>query len=333
MNFGGSEHGTDVAPFPGGSASDRAGPRGRGPASRPSGRLPAAESSESPMLRCTENGTYYSKYFKKLVNFGNQSLRNFDVMLKLATLRVASASTMRPRPSPENMRLALHFANAITRKKHGDGDPNLSIERNGDTSIHSLLRKCCQSCGEGKPLGISELQLNKHLSKNGYVSVRQRNRIKGTKDQWEKGYFRWHNRCWVDPIKEEAHLRFSLYELERLASPGKIWTHRVIIILMETVHGSCGQMIAREQLRPRHRIVLDEPGLQPWTSLRNIRPEIGFLALFSYQVLIRICGRCIFVAESDSRAAGCERERPRCTHARNATGPRGESPLTVIHHS
>jgi hypothetical protein len=281
------------------------------------------------MLRCTENGTYYSRYFKKLFNL---AINRFGI-LKLAKLRVASASTMRPRPSPENMRLALHFANAITRKKQGDGDSNLSIERNGDTSIHSLLRKCCQSCGEGKPLGISELQLNKHLSKNGYVSVRQRNRIKGTKDQWEKGYFRWHNRCWVDPIKEEANLRFSLYELERLASPGKIWTHRVIIILMETVHGSCGQMIAREQLRPRHRIVLDEPGLQPWTSLRNIRPEIGFLALFSYQVLIQICGRCIFVAESDSRAAGCERERPRCTHARNATGPRGESPLTVIHHS
>ena len=194
---------------------------------------------------------------------------------------------VRPKPSFEILKVALNFANAVTKDKLQAADCNNSIDVHGSESIYSLLCECFPSLGQGK-FALSEKQLNKHLVKHGYIPFRHRNRIKGTKDQWDRGCYRWKNRCWVDPAQDLTHLKACLDELDLPTQSLKISVLNVSVQFLENMFGgflSKSAMARSRVWQPRrHRLLLGEAGIRPCATMARIRPELAPLLNYFYHV-------------------------------------------------
>jgi hypothetical protein len=149
---------------------------------------------------------------------------------------------MRPKASQLHLHIAAAFANAITVR---NDDTKINLENNihavkcrGPTSIFSALNICIpdivRQSVDGNILlkgAVSEIELNKFLSRSGYISSRLRNRIKGTKDKWTKGFQRWKFLRWLDPRNPEElrHLRTQLAEIP-IRFPGSYFIHESRLI-------------------------------------------------------------------------------------------------------
>ncbi len=116
---------------------------------------------------------------------------------------------MRPKASQKHLQIAAAFANAVTvrsddSKSNQEIFPHLLCK--GPKSIFSALKVCIPDivrqsghCTNVLNDAVSEIELNKFLSRCGYVSIRHRNRVRGTKDKWTKGFHRWRFLRWLDP--------------------------------------------------------------------------------------------------------------------------------------
>jgi hypothetical protein len=130
---------------------------------------------------------------------------------------------VRPKASEKNLKIAADFADAITTRipKNDEKKQNMQVTCKGSNSIFAALRFCLPKItrhpNEAVLLhrnGVSEIELNKYLIKNGYESSRHRRRIYGT-NRWCKGILLWTNIRWIDPeIPEELEaMNFHLEEL------------------------------------------------------------------------------------------------------------------------
>ncbi len=121
---------------------------------------------------------------------------------------------MRPKASQRHLQIAAAFADAITVRS----DETKCIHEKfpcvvkckGPTSIFSALKVCIpdivrlsDECSFALKDTVSEIELNKFLARSGYISSRYRNRIRGTKDKWTKGFQRWRFLRWLDPRNPE----------------------------------------------------------------------------------------------------------------------------------
>ena len=106
----------------------------------------------------------------------------------------------------------------------------------GPTSIFAALKVCIPDIvrlsdefsfsGYILKDAVSEIELNKFLSRSGYLSSRYRNRIRGTKDKWTKGFQRWKFLRWLDPRNPEELRQLSTQIGEiRKRFPGSYTIH------------------------------------------------------------------------------------------------------------
>jgi hypothetical protein len=211
---------------------------------------------------------------------------------------------VRPKPSHEKLRLAVFFANAVTRERiQSNDDCNLLIDRKGDTSIFNLICTCLPCFDSQQRDVVTEVQFNKHLVKCGYIPFRYRNRIRGTTDQWEKGLPRWKNRCWANPFNDDeltliqSRLKAlrDLFPDERI-SPEEIVKHLIAIVRQ---HIRESQVPRNHSQRFQCRLLLGEYAIKPCPALAFLRPEFAFLALSFYQVrMFAVLGRQMSSPES-----------------------------------
>jgi hypothetical protein len=85
-----------------------------------------------------------------------------------------------------------------------------SVSCRGKKSVFGLLAACVPDllrssdvCGIKNRNGITETELNKYLVKCGYCKLRNRKRIKGTRDKWDAGCSKWQDREWMNPLDED----------------------------------------------------------------------------------------------------------------------------------
>ena len=112
---------------------------------------------------------------------------------------------VRAKASAENLEIAAKFADAITIRQSQRKITGL-INCKGSSSIFAALRQCLPSLTRlpkdsalNYSEAVSEIELNKHLVRLGYVSYRHRHRIRGTKDKWSKGLQRWRGIRFINP--------------------------------------------------------------------------------------------------------------------------------------
>jgi hypothetical protein len=133
---------------------------------------------------------------------------------------------MRPKASQQNLHIAGAFANAITVWSDDSKINHESVAHvvkcKGSTSIFSALKVCIpeivrfsDDSRNFMKEAVSEIELNKFLTRSGYISSRYRNRVKGTRDKWAQGFHRWKYIRWIDPRnpKELRQLRTQLAEI------------------------------------------------------------------------------------------------------------------------
>jgi hypothetical protein len=149
---------------------------------------------------------------------------------------------MRPKASQLHLRIAAEFANAVTMrteesKLSQDFFPYI-VRCKGPTSIFSALKVCIPdivrlSDDSSYILkdAVSEIELNKFLARSGYTSTRHRNRVRGTKDKWTKGFQRWRFRRWLDPRNpdELRQLHICIAEINNLF-PGSHSIHETELV-------------------------------------------------------------------------------------------------------
>lgn len=202
---------------------------------------------------------------------------------------------VRPKASQEKLQFALLFADAISTNsiKEG-GDCRFLVDRKGDASIFSLLSSCLPNLVDIQYRdAVTQVQLNKHLVKCGYIPFRQRNRIKGTTDQWDRGVSRWKNRRWVDPNDKHdlSHLQMRLQDLRKLIYPETIATETVIKHLkgIHRLNSNNTPMCRIPKLvcssRLLRRLQLGELSMKPCPAFKLMRSELAILATSFYQVL------------------------------------------------
>ena len=195
---------------------------------------------------------------------------------------------VRAKASTDSLTTGLYFANAVSLERDSGDEYRHLIDRRGNATIFAVLKKCLPNLVDGcNRQALSEVQLNKFLVKNGYIPFRQRNRVKGTIDQWEKGQLRWKNRRWVNPADDHdlSHLKHCLSKLEFRIPSAKIDIDHVVSCLSAVVRGSPEVIsLPRNRMWTNHRLILGETGMQPCPTLRLLRPEFAVLALSFYQV-------------------------------------------------
>jgi hypothetical protein len=115
---------------------------------------------------------------------------------------------MRAKGYLEYLKIGLDFANALTVPMGDDeytGKYPTVVKCKGRNSVFAALSStipCIVRLGavSKSPKGaISESEFCRFLNKSGYISYRQRSRIRGTTDKWNKGVLRWRYRRWRDP--------------------------------------------------------------------------------------------------------------------------------------
>ncbi|EKX54303.1 hypothetical protein GUITHDRAFT_99780 [Guillardia theta CCMP2712] len=84
----------------------------------------------------------------------------------------------RPIASEHNKKIGLTFANIVTEKVPGKGSHSI-IDRAGKYSIFRALSICCPASVRNEDPyvgrhGMTEIEFNKHLEKNGFVKMRTR---------------------------------------------------------------------------------------------------------------------------------------------------------------
>ena len=72
--------------------------------------------------------------------------------------------------------------------------------------LPALVRQGSESSEKGS---VSEIELFKFLRRIGYSSFRFRHRIRGTTDQWSKGFQRWKNLRWIQMENSLEMRRFK----------------------------------------------------------------------------------------------------------------------------
>ncbi len=128
---------------------------------------------------------------------------------------------MRPKASQQHLQIAAAFANAVTvccdeSKINHDFFPHV-VKCKGPTSIFAALKVCIPDIVRLSDEyseyilkdAVSEIELNKFLARSGYLSSRYRNRIRGAKDKWTKGFQRWKFLRWLDPRNPEELRQLS----------------------------------------------------------------------------------------------------------------------------
>lgn len=210
---------------------------------------------------------------------------------------------VRSKGSPENLGLALAFANAVTRNIDDAADHVYLVDKKGNAAIYLLMIRCLPHLGQNQSRdSLSEIEFNKHLQKNGYVPYRKRNRIKGTVDQWQKGTYRWRNRRWIDPWShgDISYLSHRLTEFSRYDACVEIKSVLNLLVEMHLTDssGSCSKIksdgvvtnaISNQVIRyctAYHRISLLESRLTLCPILRRIPSFVASLAVSFYQVEI-----------------------------------------------
>ena len=133
---------------------------------------------------------------------------------------------MRTKASQLHLHIAAAFANAVTVRNSDEQWPldSLYVNYRGPSSIFSalkvsipqIIRLSASDDHKGKKGAVSEIELNKFLARSGYISIRHRNRIKGTKNKWTKGFRRWKHLRWADTRNSEElrELRAKLEEIQ-----------------------------------------------------------------------------------------------------------------------
>eukprot|EP00287_Rhodomonas_sp_CCMP768_P028302 CAMPEP_0202853164 /NCGR_PEP_ID=MMETSP1389-20130828/90342_1 /ASSEMBLY_ACC=CAM_ASM_000865 /TAXON_ID=302021 /ORGANISM="Rhodomonas sp., Strain CCMP768" /LENGTH=355 /DNA_ID=CAMNT_0049531707 /DNA_START=45 /DNA_END=1113 /DNA_ORIENTATION=- len=113
----------------------------------------------------------------------------------------------RPSASPENRAFSIFFAHAITKKSNSRLD---FVARSGPLSLFSALHKMFPAYartedGQGFRDGVSEVQLNKELQKNGFERVRDRRTcaIRKSDDPIGAGMYMFSHLQWKDPSQPE----------------------------------------------------------------------------------------------------------------------------------
>jgi hypothetical protein len=117
---------------------------------------------------------------------------------------------VRPRASERNLAFAFSLADALLKKGRAQGK---FVPCRGKNSVFELLAACVpdlvrrsDECRITNRNGITETELNKYLAKCGYRKSRNRKRIKGTRDKWDAGCPKWHDREWMNPDdKDDVH--------------------------------------------------------------------------------------------------------------------------------
>jgi hypothetical protein len=118
---------------------------------------------------------------------------------------------MRAKGSSEFLEIALDFANALTMHKDAElrMRNNLVVNCKGSNSIFAVLSLSIPGLvrtEDGKRTmrgAISETELCKFLIRSGYISYRERTRVKGTKDKWNKTVLRWKHRRWINLLNPD----------------------------------------------------------------------------------------------------------------------------------
>lgn len=151
-------------------------------------------------------------------------------MFFLVLVKVLS---MRAKGSSDNLMIGLEFANAITiyqdyEKASCNG---VAVNCKGKNSVFAALSVCLpdlvriEDTRKALRGAISETELCKFLIRSGYVPYRQRSRVKGTKDKWNKTVLQWKHRRWINPLNPEEcmTLKAKLAALQdRLCHSGSI---------------------------------------------------------------------------------------------------------------
>jgi hypothetical protein len=149
---------------------------------------------------------------------------------------------MRPKASPQHLQIAAAFANAVTIRS---SEPKLNnevfpfvVKCKGPTSVFSALKVCIPDIVRSSndysytiKDAVSEIELNKFLVRSGYVSLRHRSRVKGTKDKWTKGFQRWRFLRWLDPRNPEelSQLKENIAEIPN-RFPGSYSIHETELV-------------------------------------------------------------------------------------------------------
>jgi hypothetical protein len=165
--------------------------------------------------------------------------------------------SMRPKASELHLNIAAAFAKAVTLTLNDDSKLNSpNVKCKGPTSIFSALKVCIPEIVRLPNsdcilhnTAVSEIELNKFLSRSGFVSSRCRNRVKGTTDKWTKGFQRWKSIRWLDPRSPEelSQLQTKLAEISDLSNAAYSIHESQLIHFISNLHfieGDCPQ--------PRH---------------------------------------------------------------------------------
>ena len=154
---------------------------------------------------------------------------------------------MRPKASQHNLQLAAAFADCLTVRRDESIVDTAAIHCKGPASLFAALQAgipevVCTGTGCRLNGSISEIELNKFLSRSGYLSFRFRHRIRGTKDRWSKGEQLWKCIRWIDP-REPAELNLAKRKLALLKTrfPGPHYAHDddILAFLFSVTGQSC----------------------------------------------------------------------------------------------
>mmetsp|Transcript_51671 Transcript_51671/g.121306 ORF Transcript_51671/g.121306 Transcript_51671/m.121306 type:complete len:327 (-) Transcript_51671:52-1032(-) len=113
----------------------------------------------------------------------------------------------RPSASAENRAFSVFFAHAVTKKSHSRLD---FVARSGPLSLFSSLARMFPAYartedGQGFRDGVSEVQFNKELQKNGFLRVRDRRTCatRRSEDPTGAGMYLFSHLKWRDPSDAE----------------------------------------------------------------------------------------------------------------------------------
>jgi hypothetical protein len=204
----------------------------------------------------------------------------------------------RPKASEHSLSQAHMFANAVTIVTGHKNKANMSVDRRGKFSIFGLISRCFPGLVRkvdgvaGNRSIMSEIELNKYLAKHGFIASRDRNRVKGTVDQWEKGKLRWKNRRWINPSNSEdlQHLRATLSEYKIpcifldsdlvISKLRKFWNE----ILIEDGFKPSLETVPRIRTSICNRMLLKETSLNKSSDFKYLPFGIEHLVIPFYQV-------------------------------------------------